>query len=804
MKKLICALLAVVMMLPTVAFGAVDVSAKPLRFTPVGGGKYIYCNNFEFIRRKDLADNSNQYAKYIMNNTLEPDNYAMFVSHVNHTELRDSAGNITEPGFDIEVDVYFKAEEDTQIVITALGFEVPDHSRDYYEGVEYNTEEAWGCMNAWADYLKVPIREIDSDRSYIPREFEDINIDLKAGESFWLSEYIPNYRAVPFYRPVHILADFTVVSGKTCANVAAVRSTGALRDRSTVHPNPAFGYYDREKQYKGIADTLNRLETSLEYTVADWTGGMEFPVTVYNEFVPEGNTITHWYTHINPYADIWNKQNAVASDMLEFRYEDDSKLKYYGSKVPQDQRDNVWVFGSNRGDYAAYPGRKSGYSSSDYVPNRILGTDAVSEEACNLGNYGVSLDYKITITNEGKITRYALYNLATVSNNIVMLLDAEGKPMNGYALCKGEHTNKEADTMACVELPGGTTTTFTVRVILPTNYAGGMENSLKLVNDKVVPRSYTTTMQKVPKDLSYTGREFIKWDKCKLYKSYDKENWEEVNISPEFEKALHGSWNQYEFLYTDGGYMVKPALYDSKPYYVVREFFKTVYFLNDDFSLKSSHTLYQYPTDMSYADGTYYITAGSKYKSEDGEKWELTDGSFLLPVDNGGVFSCYRSGKDYYYNGGDGFSLSAFEGEAPLFIEQAGHVYYYVKNNTAFVSADGMYFTPYKTSSGVESIATVNDRLIINGVNYALPLADAVYVKLDGTYAVFENKPYIENDRVYVPYGYLSKLTGGTLNDSKLVLRNGEAYAPVRDFCDANGYEVSYDAVKKCVNITTK
>ena len=792
------------MMLPTVSYGAVDVSAKPLKFTPVGGGKYIYCNNFEFIRRKDLADNSNQYAKYIMNNTLEPDNYAMFVSHVNHTELRDAAGNITEPGFDIELDVYFKAEEDTELVITALGFEVPEHSRYYYEGIEYNTEEAWGCMNAWADYLKLPIREIDSDRSYIPRAFEDISISLKAGESFWLSEYIPNYSVVPFYRPVHLLADFTVVSGKTCANVAAVRSTGALKDRSTVHPDPAFGYYEREKQYKGVADTLNRLETGLEYTVADWTGGMEFPVTVYNEFVPEGNTITHWYTHINPYADIWNKQNAVGSDMLEFRYEDDSKLKYYGSKVPQEKRDNVWVFGSNRGDYTSYPGRKSGYSSSYYVPNRVLGTDATSEEACNLGNYGVSLDYKITITNEGKITRYALYNLATVSNNIVLLLDKDGKPMNGYALCKGEHDNKEADTMACVELPGGTTTTFTIRVILPTNYSGGMENSLKLVNDKVVPRSYTTTMEKVPRDLSYTGREYIKWDKCKLYKSYDKAEWQEVNISPEFEEALHGSWNQYEFLYTDGGYMVKAALYDSKPYYGVREYFKTIYFLNDDFSLKSSHTFYQYPTDMSYADGVYYVTAGSKYKSTDGKEWELTDGSYLLPKDNGGIFSCYRSGKDYYYNSGDGYVAATFEGDAPLFIEQAGQVYFYVKGKTAYVSVDGMYFDEYKTDGGLENIATVGGRLVINGKLCDMPASDGVYVKADDKYVVFENSPYISDGKTYVPYNYISRLTGGTISDSELVIRGGVVYVPIRAFCEANGFGIAYNSSARCVNITTK
>ena len=44
---------------------------------------------------------------------------------------------------------------------------------------------------------------------------------------------------------------------------------------------------------------------------------------------------------------------------------------------------------------------------------------------------------------------------------------------------KGKKSVKEADTLACVELPGETTTTFYIEVILPTNYVGGMENMLE-------------------------------------------------------------------------------------------------------------------------------------------------------------------------------------------------------------------------------------------------------------------------------------------------------------------------------------
>jgi hypothetical protein len=98
------------------------------------------------------------------------------------------------------------------------------------------------------------------------------------------------------------------------------------------------------------------------------------------------------------------------------------------------------------------------------------------------------------------------------------LKDKNKTPVNGYALCKGEKSVKEADTLACVELPGETTTTFYIEVILPTNYVGGMENSLTLSNQKTMPTTYSSPLQKVPKDFSYTGREYIKWDNYELYK----------------------------------------------------------------------------------------------------------------------------------------------------------------------------------------------------------------------------------------------------------------------------------------------
>ena len=221
MKKFL-AFVFVILLVPVAAFAS-ELSPKDLVFEPDTSGKYIYCNNVEFISRYDLADTSNPKPKYIMNNELESGKYAFFASHVNHTELRDANGAMTEAGFDIELDVKFTAAEDTTVTVTALGFEVPENKKYYYNGNSYTYEEAWGCLNAWASYKQIPIRQMESGKTYEPMAFEPVTVTLKAGETFYLSSIIPNYRAVPFYRPVHLLADFEV-SGKTSCDVCAFKS----------------------------------------------------------------------------------------------------------------------------------------------------------------------------------------------------------------------------------------------------------------------------------------------------------------------------------------------------------------------------------------------------------------------------------------------------------------------------------------------------------------------------------------------------------------------------------------------------
>ncbi|MGN1116388.1 MAG: hypothetical protein ACI4TH_07465, partial [Candidatus Ornithomonoglobus sp.] len=401
--------------------GADALAAEPseLIFTQDKGGKYIYCNNHERIRSTDLADKSVENSKYLMNNEgLKPDKYAAFISFLNQTNLDNNNKPTGRGGFDIEVDVQFKAEEDTRITIERLGFEVPEHRNIFLNGSQYAVEDEWGCFNCWSAYLGMPIKQINSGNVYEMEAFEPVTLTIKAGETVWLSQYIDNYREIPLSRSVNIMTDFTIDSGVCDVNVAALRATGTTGDRGNFNPNAAFGSYVRDRQYKGISDGLNSVSADLSYTIDDSDAAGKLPVTVYNHYMPEGNTITDWYTHLNPRADEWSYDLCAESDMLAFDYYDPNKKYLYGSSVPEEERDDCYHFDVNHVDTSVYD-KAYGASQSKYIPNREMNDSDTQGYACNLANYGIIYNYNVEITNTGNKKRYLVYKLATSSNNLV-------------------------------------------------------------------------------------------------------------------------------------------------------------------------------------------------------------------------------------------------------------------------------------------------------------------------------------------------------------------------------------------------
>ncbi len=701
-------------------FGTVIVFANvDLKFSAAGGGKFIYCNNPERIKRNNLSDTSIMYPSYIMNNeNLDVGKYEVYASHLNYTELRDRSGAIIEPGFNIELDMEFKAKEDTKILLTAVGFETPTQSLYYKNGNWATAQSSWECLNAVADFLQKPIYQINSDKKYIPNKFEPVEIEIKAGESAWLSKYIYNYSVVSWLRSVHILTSFEILSGKIDVNIAAIKSNSNLGDRANHSENARYGIYYRDRQYKGISDTLPEFYSDeLNYTIDDNTqDGTLLPVTVYNQYKPEGNTVTKWYTHINPQEDVWARQASVESDMADFYYYDENKLQYYGKYISDEDKSPVWNFDTYHSDTKTYAGQSD---PQYYAPNYELDINKENSSiGCNLGNYEVRTNYRLNVTNNGQNTRYFKFNLNTSSNNVVAVKDENGNFLNPYYICKGSSYPAKTDTVACVELPPNQSTKFIIEVILPINYPGGMVNSFEisdestnfeLLEDEKINRI-------TPKN--FTGKEYYKWINKDLYTSTDLENWTKHELNDKTKKIFNENWENYEIKKAGDGYIARFSAYDIGPsfYWPGMPFFTNVYMLDKDFNLIKKCTFDQYPTEMSYAKGIYYVKAGQqRYHSRDGEMWEILFSYYQLPFDNDSEYCIATDGKDFYKStDAIGYTKMEFDGDTPDYIDMIGNMYYYIKDKDLYLSEDADNWTVIHSQQEIQTLDFINNEVVIN------------------------------------------------------------------------------------------
>lgn len=749
-------------------FCSVASAASDLKFVPREGGKYIYCNNREFIFREDLADISNMRARYIMSNEdMSADKYTLFASHVNHTETKDSNGVINGKGFDVELDVMFWAKEDTEIVITALGFEVPDNVKYYINCEEYTTEKEWGCFTAWASYLGTEISCLDSGEKYEPVPFEVTKFTIKAGEKAYLSEFIPNYRAVPIWRPVHLMTDFEIMSGVCDINVFAVKSMGNTPgNRKYMSKNIEFGTFIPQYEMKGVANSQNQVDAYLDLSIpADVWDGTALPVTVYNRYAPEGKTVTTWYTNLNPTSDIWNKDNVAESCMLAFEYKDPSKKWYYGRQIKDEDKDDVWYFDTNHALLWEY---KSGvgFTQGKFTPNFEI-TKYIPEEYCNsLGNYGVFQNYNITVTNEGYTDRWLNYCLNTGANNLIILRDENGNLVDGYPITKGTVGRKESDKLASIKVPAKESTKFTLTVILTTNHPGGMENSF-VVSDTASPvYTYDANHIKNVRDVQYTGKEYLRYDDGALYVSDDGKNWDKKPISAEVKNIFDVS-SEINVTWTGKEYILNNCQHSGIPYYSVREFYREVWVLNENFETVWKKNFVIYPTQTSGAFDVYYMKAGSNYYSKDGTNWDLLGGKLNLPCYNYGRFAASaRNGEICLSEDGINFCDVVYEGEKPIYIDSIGDLYYYISDKDIYVSAEGVYWTKVESPVKINKLGRNGDMLLINdNIEIALPEVNRnnYVVKFGDKYLGFMQPPYEFNGVYYISLRAFADITDGDL-----------------------------------------
>lgn len=791
MKKFLVSLFFVFILVSSAVYAY---NTPTLEFTHENG-KYIYCNNPENIKRSDLADYSNYNAKYIMNNeALTPDKYAIFLSHYNHTQLMgNDIYTMLEPGFDIEVDVQFKASEDTAITITSLGFEVTSKKQYWLDGKKYIEDSPLGCMTAWASYLKMPIRQIDSGEYYSPVPFEPVTFEIKSGETVWLSEYIPNYTAIELYRVIHLMADFEILSGVCDVNVAALRSNGSLGDRSHINPNALHAAHYNERQYKGISDSLNRVTANVDYTVDYYVyHGMRLPITVFNNKYPDGNVTSTWHTHLNPSSDWLDASGADESNMLAFTYKDDSKRKYYGVNVDESEKENIWYFDTKHNDLVEH---RPGYGSKAYFKPNTNERYEAGYSHCNLGNYGVLESYNFSFTNTTDSMRYVSYKLKTNSNNIIILYDEQGNVVPGYPLCKGYNENVEEDTMACIALPPYKTTKYTLTVILPTNYYGDMAHSLVVNTEPEAVQSYDGGKQYISHEYKHTGKEFYKWDNRELYFSDDTITWDKVNVSDEVKQIVYGRWKNYALRYIGDGYVLKADNMGGIYFYFPQKFFRDVYFLDADMNITSSHQFLEYPTEFTYAKNAYYTDASLVYTSTDRENWFVSGSGVTMPVYNYGRFvASFKNKMVSISSDGIDFMPVVYESVNPKFVESYANLYYWIDGNEAYVSHDGVYWSKAVFRDKITSLYFVGDDIVVNGDKRLTVGADTdiPVVVINGKAAGYFQPPYIENGILMVS----SKLTDELLGIEPSN-HTAEDFVPLRKYAENHGYSVIWDADTK-------
>lgn len=758
MKKIISAVItaALAVMIPAAAYAAVGVeSAQPLKFTEAGGGTFIYSNNHEAINREHLADKSNPTPEYIMNNYgLEKGKYAMYVSHLNRTDILNDDGTVKEEGFDIEADAQFKALSDTKITFTAAGMSSAGAATYYENGVPVRAEDNWGCINAVADYMQRPIREQFTGREYIPGDFKAVTITIKKGESFYLSEIIDNYTAVTWLKPVQLLADFEILSGKADVNVLAVKSNGTLGDRSELPKEIAHGKYHRDRCHLGISKTLPAVYSDkLSYTIDDTVlSGTYLPVTVYNQFVPSGNTVTSWATNLNPQTDMWSKAICAESDLIKLEYYDPSKLDYYGKNIKKNEKSDTWYFDSTHSDTAEWIDG-CGVKKEDYKPNYELSTEGNNDEyGCHLGNYGVSTNYRVEIKNTSAKTRYFNYLMNAYSNYLVNIKDEKGNYVGDYTLAKGTTDERTTDVMACVELPAGKTTSFVIEVILPMNGTGGVFNSFMITDlpyNLADEEKKADTVKTWQIDNQYfTGSEYYKWEDGDILTTKDGVNWTAHKLNDTTKKIFDGRWYDFKIQKAGNGYMAKAYRYqsDELSYYTnFLQYYSDVYTLDANFNVTGQYQFGEFPTDATYAKNRYFIRAGGKtYFSYNGNHWRQMDTEYSMPVDNGGFYAAaVKDGEYYVTENGEDFKKIVYPGaiddgeqtvmDPPLYIDVIGDYYYYIDGRNLYLSKNAVSWTKKDAGENIYSLDYVNGEILANGKKVDKSLIDKRVMSIGDT-----------------------------------------------------------------------
>ena len=336
---------------------------------------------------------------------------------------------------------------------------------------------------------------IDSSGKWLKDIYEEIK-----GADTW-----PANLASKGPTPTFLLFNFNVLEGAVDLNFMAYRN-GNRQNVNMSAPAP----YRWDRQYKGYAASLPKMQTNLEFTIDDSISGY-LPVTVSNMRNPDGIQVNEWGTGINPQSDLYGQATYGAeSAILPLEYYDISKMDCYGSAVDESEKEDTWYFDTKRTDlnkeiqYGYFNGANKILATlpspqPDFKPNAPLGNLTALNDyginvpwnpsgtnynvynigygynvtsydaAANLGNYWVELEYAVTVHNLGS-ERTIEYRADGPGDYIINT--------NGVLQNRGENSGNI--TMDTFTIPNGTHK-FIFSVMLYSPHAAALKNSLNLL-----------------------------------------------------------------------------------------------------------------------------------------------------------------------------------------------------------------------------------------------------------------------------------------------------------------------------------
>ncbi len=740
MRKLLYLISAVILIFQITAFSQED--KKALDFEPVGGGKYIYCNNREELTAADLADSGENPAYLMSNRDLDADNYRMYVTHF--ARIPKSMGEELYPGENIWFDAVFTAKTDCEILLKNTAFEVPENRADYLNYELIRSEESWSALYACADLLGKPIHLLHSDRVFEAEEEAEEIITLKAGERVFLSDYIENYAPVPYPKHVMLAADFSVKSGLVDLDIFAARNrvdNGGAEYPDLDFETCGFGVYKRDRTIKGVAQSLPEMSVALEYTIDDTKkDGSKLGVQIKNQYYPKGHGVTEWLTNLNPQSDASQRILTAEESILPLEYYDPSKKEYYGANIPEEERSDVWYFDTTHSDTAEYFEGIPVDSAEDYRPNYVISSEKDDTEyACSLGNYGVTLRYNLTVTNNGTKDRYFDYVVSTAANVVVEVTDENGKDIQPV-IARGQTNIIEEKTLASVPLPAGKTTKFSIGMTLSVQNYGGQRQAFK-ISDKKTKLDFKFRYDHEKDFVSAVFAEDSKENYEKLLKNADEktqqifadnlENWKIVSFN-----------NNYAAYYT----AIEGNAYLYGYYWGVTD---RVLVLDSDFNVIKELKLGSQPIEISTAQNKLYVKtiANGSFEIDDSLEPKAYAG-YTLPRENGtGTVLLAKDNRLNVSFDGEEYFKIAFEGEAPPFAEAVDGGFYCGFEDTVGVSADGVYWE-------YEKISKVFSEMQLKAMLKKME-EEPVKLLLNGELMSFSRPPVVKQDTIFLPIRFI-------------------------------------------------